>query len=302
VDVVEALAPDDAYDLVLVVMRNNSALQILPILAANTATPNVLFLMNNAAGPDALTAALGADRVLIGFPGAAGYREGHVVHGFTGTPHRPVTLLLGEVDGGITPRTRQIAAALDEGQTMTADIRSDMDTWLKYHVALLMPSLAPALYMCGTDNQRLARTRDALILTVRAIREGFRVLMDLGMPITPPSFRLLMWLPEPIVIFALKHLLMREEMEIALVRHAEAARDEVRHLTNEFLTLAQRSDVPIPTIRRLYPHLDPDTPRMEAGSQTMPMQWRGLRAAGTVVATLALGLIILHRQQRRRKE
>ncbi|MEE9617151.1 MAG: 2-dehydropantoate 2-reductase N-terminal domain-containing protein, partial [Anaerolineae bacterium] len=35
VNVVERLMPDDAYDLVLVIMRKNNALDILPILAAN---------------------------------------------------------------------------------------------------------------------------------------------------------------------------------------------------------------------------------------------------------------------------
>ena len=85
VNVVERLAPDDAYDLVLVIMRKNHALQILPVLAANRHTPNVLFLMNNAAGPGAMVEALGEERVLIGFPGSAGYREGHVVHCLTGT-------------------------------------------------------------------------------------------------------------------------------------------------------------------------------------------------------------------------
>ena len=53
VNVVESLAPDDAYDLVLVIMRKNHALQLLPVLAANRNTPNVLFLCNNAAGPQA---------------------------------------------------------------------------------------------------------------------------------------------------------------------------------------------------------------------------------------------------------
>jgi ketopantoate reductase len=71
VNVVEALAPDAAYDLVLVIMRKNHALQILPVLAANGHTPNVLFLMNNAAGPGELTEALGRARVLIGFPARA---------------------------------------------------------------------------------------------------------------------------------------------------------------------------------------------------------------------------------------
>ncbi|MCK4693428.1 MAG: hypothetical protein KAT23_07340, partial [Anaerolineales bacterium] len=75
VNVVETLAAEDAYDLVLVIMRKNHALDILPILAANRHTPNVLFLMNNAAGPGELVDALGVERVLIGFPRSAGYFE-----------------------------------------------------------------------------------------------------------------------------------------------------------------------------------------------------------------------------------
>jgi hypothetical protein len=71
--------------LVLVIMRKNHALQILPVLAANQHTPNVLFLMSNAAGPGAMVGALGEERVLNGFPGSAGYRGSHVVHCLTGT-------------------------------------------------------------------------------------------------------------------------------------------------------------------------------------------------------------------------
>jgi 2-dehydropantoate 2-reductase len=61
VKTVEELGPNDAYDLVLVIMRKNHALEILPVLRANRHTPNVLFLMNNAAGPGELVAALGKE-------------------------------------------------------------------------------------------------------------------------------------------------------------------------------------------------------------------------------------------------
>jgi ketopantoate reductase len=106
VNIVEELKPDETYDLVLVIMRKNHALQILPVLAANRHTPNVLFLCNNAAGPAAFVEALGKERVLIGFPNSAGYREGHVVHCLTGTPDDKANVPFGEVDGRITDRTR----------------------------------------------------------------------------------------------------------------------------------------------------------------------------------------------------
>src|SRR5689334_7539968 len=41
VNVVEHLSPEDAYDLVVVLMRRIQVLAILPVLAANRRTPNV---------------------------------------------------------------------------------------------------------------------------------------------------------------------------------------------------------------------------------------------------------------------
>ena len=166
--------------------------------------------------------------MLIGFPNTAGYREDHVVHCLAGTEDDPVFVPFGEVDGRITARTEQVARILESAPGFGAEIRSDMDTWLKYHVALLMPSLAPALYAAGTDNYRLARTRDLVVLTVRAIREGFQVLQARGLPITPSKYKIFAWLPEPILVLALQRLLTHELMQVAMVKHANAARDEAR--------------------------------------------------------------------------
>lgn len=291
VNVVEQLAPDDDYDLIMVIMRKNNALDILPILAANTRVPNILFLMNNAAGPDALVKALGKERVLTGFPASAGYRDGHVIHCLTGTEEEPSSIPFGEVDGSITERTRRIAAVFDTTPGFKAEIRADMDAWYKYHVALLMPSLAPALYACGTDRMRLLRTRDAIVLAIRAVREGFRVLKAKGLPLTPSSFRLFAWLPEPLLVWVLRKRFADERMEIALVRHANAARDEIKHLTDEFLTLAQTTNVPTPNIDRLYPYLDPETPLLPDGSQDIPLDWRGVWiGVGALAAIVTVGM------------
>lgn len=51
------------------------------------------------------------------------------------------------------------------------------------HVALVIVSpIANAIYMAGNDNYRLARTRDGLVMMIRAIREGMRVLEELKFP------------------------------------------------------------------------------------------------------------------------
>lgn len=294
VNVVEELARDDRYDLVLVIMRKNHALQILPVLAANQHTPNVLFLMNNAAGPGALVEALGQDRVLIGFPGSAGYREGHTIHVLTGTEDDKASVPFGEVDGCITDRTRYVARLLESAPGFGAQIRTDMDTWLKYHVALLFPSLAPALRAAGVDNYRLARTRDLLILALRGMREAFRVLQAMGLPVTPLKFRLFQWLPEPIMVLFLHRFLANPLMEAALVKHAEAARDEVQHLIGEFMVLARSTSVPTPTIDLLLKYYEPDAPLVPDGSADIPLRWGGVLAllAGLAALTAAGSLLL----------
>jgi ketopantoate reductase len=296
VNVVERLAPDDAYDLVLVIMRKNHALQILPVLATNRHTPHILFLMNNAAGPGALVEALGQERVLIGFPNSAGYREGHIVHCLTGTEDDKAYVPFGEVDGRITDRTREVAHILESAPGFGAEIRTDMDTWLKYHVALLFPSLAPTLYAAGVDNYRLARTRDLVVQAVRAMREGFRVLHSLGLPVTPSKFKVIEWLPEPILVPLVQRLLANPLMETALVKHAEAARSEVQHLIGEFMALARTTSVPTPTIDRLLEYYEPDAPQVPDGSAEIPLRWGGMVVAlGALAALVTVAVLLVRR-------
>jgi 2-dehydropantoate 2-reductase len=303
VQIVERLDPEDAYDLVLVIMRKNRVREILPALAANRCTPNILFLMNNAAGPGELVEALGQERVLTGFPMAAGYRRGHIVYYLFGArAGRNARIPFGEIDGRITPRTLEIGRVLASMPGFEADIRADMDAWLKSHVALLMPSLAPAMRAAGRDNVRMARTRDLVILTVRAIREGFRVLQALGIPITPGSVRKFEWIPEPLLVWGLQRRLVDPRVRVAMLEHAEAAQDEVKHLADEFLALARQTSVPTPAVDRLYAYFDPATPLMPDGSAEIPLDWRGIRVGlgGLAGILILIELFMKFRRSRRR--
>jgi ketopantoate reductase len=200
------------------------------------------------------------------------------------------------VDGRVTERTRRVARILETAPGFQAEIRTDMDAWLKYHVALLFPSLAPTLYAAGVDNYRLARTRDLVVLALRAMREGFRVLQAKGLPVTPSKLRVIQWLPEPILVLLAQRLLANPLMETALVKHAEAAHDEVQHLIGEFMALAHTTSVPTPTIDRLLQYYEPDAPLVPDGSAEIPLRWGGLLIGLGALAMLVTGGVLLARR------
>jgi hypothetical protein len=85
-------------------------------------------------------------------------------------------------------------------------------------------------------------------------------------------------------------------METALVKHAEAARDEVQHLISEFMALARTTPVPTPTIDLLLRYYEPDAPKVSDGSAEIPLRWGGTLVALGALALLITGGVLLVRR------
>jgi ketopantoate reductase len=105
---------------------------------------------NHAGGTEQLIAAVGRERVLLGFPGASGSREGAVVR-YLLNPQQPTTL--GEIEGPPTARVQQIAEVLRDAGFPVA-ISENMDSWLKTH-AVFVTAVCGALCCAGGDNYQL---------------------------------------------------------------------------------------------------------------------------------------------------
>ena len=253
VSVVDRLDPGDTYDLVLVVLPKPAVAEVLPILAASERTPSVMFFGNDASGPEPMIAALGRERVLLGFPGAAAVpQDGALRYVITSRQEQPTTI--GELDGARSERIAAIASAF-ENAGFPASICANMDAWLKTHVAKILAT-AGALFYAGGHADQLATNHEALRLMVRAIREGLEVLHANDIPITPKNHRVLQWLPESLIVFIMKRLFSGETMAIK-VGHAEHAHHELQLLAQEFRTLNASSRLPTPTMDRLLEYLPP---------------------------------------------
>ena len=293
VPLIEKFTPNDRYDLVISVMRKNSALKILPLLAQNEHIPLYLFLMNNASGPDTFISQLGTDRVIMGFPGMAGYRDGHFITYISADKEKPAGIIIGESDGSRSEKVFKVAGQLEQGRYISVTIEDHMDAWSKYHVALLFPSLAPAFYLCGNDHMRLSRTRDAVVLAWRAIKEGFAVLRKLGYPIRPAYFKRFLWLPEPIMVALMVKFLNNPRMEVAMTKHAEVIRDEITQLNREFRALIKESGIFTPTIDFLMDQFDQKAPPLPDGARTIRLRWPELLIPLLLVLLIILVVIYL---------
>lgn len=266
VKAVETLDPDDQYDLVLVVLPKKGVSEVLPTLAANGRTSSFLFFGNNAAGPGEMIEALGRERVLLGFPGAGAVGQHHrrIRYLILSAREQPTTI--GELNGSMSPRIEAIAQAL-EAAGFPVSICPNMDAWLKTHAAEIVPTVC-ALYMAGDDVGRLSRTPDALVLMLRAIREGYRVLAALGIPILPRSHRIFRWIPEPLLLLIMRRTLESDTWSVK-VGHALDARDEMKTLAAELCELAERTGIDTPSLEMLSRHLESRiAPVPEESSQT----------------------------------
>ena len=292
VKVVETFGPEDEYDLVMVVMRKNQAVEILPTVGANKKVPTFLFMMNNAAGFDKIAKAVGKERVMGGFPYPGGEKNGHIMRIIPIDEHNKYTIPIGEIDGQIRERTLKIAKVLASMRGYKVEIRKDIDVWLKCHVALLMSSLAPALYAADCDMKRLGRTRDLLVLANRGVWEGLRALRKAGIPTRPKMIRIFGWIPEPIMVALLAKMMKKEEMKASVEGHCKSAKDEMKYLADELLTIIRKAGIKTPVIDSMQQYYDDNISLVPEGSKEIPLRWGSIILSLLIIAGIVALLMI----------
>jgi len=260
----------DYYDFCLVLVQKSQLGQALQELAVNDQIPAFLVMGNNAEGPQAIIEALGRERVLLGFPNAGGEREGHIIRLM---PIKIKGITIGEPDGAISERLKNIAAAFKDGD-IKVEYSRNMDAWLRYHVAIVAP-LAGALFMAGSYNYKLARNPRIIKKWLQGVREAFRVLKAHGFPVEPSALKFIFGMPDFILLPFIRRLLNTELMDIAGARHARNAPEEMRQLSEELIALAREAGVETPVLDELHRYSGLSIP--PAGQDKAGMEQGGKR-------------------------
>lgn len=244
----ERLDVGDGYDIALVIVRRDQLASIMPALTANHYIPTLLFMLNNPLGSTQLIRALGQDRVLLGFAGAGGTREGQIVR-YAMIAQQPTTL--GELSGRRTARLRNVIRVFRASgfRTRTA---SNIDAWLKAH-AFFVTAVSGAIYLAGGDCQRLSEDSAALKLMTNGVREGFTAMRTLGLTVTPFTLKVLFtWVPQAFAVHYWRCFFAAEMGDYVMGRHARAASAEMHEVANDCRILLEKSGVRTPALRQLY--------------------------------------------------
>ena len=81
-------------------------------------------MINNPSGPEVYTAALGRERVMLGFVFAGGKRDDNVIWAIGGPGDAVGTPPFGELNGSITPRLKRLVAIFRQAGFKAYDLRS----------------------------------------------------------------------------------------------------------------------------------------------------------------------------------
>jgi 2-dehydropantoate 2-reductase len=252
VAVVGELLAKDSFDMALVAVRRDQLSGVMPALAANDNIPLFLFLLNNPSGSAAVVDVIGPDRVLLGFPGAGGAMEGHVVR-YVMIAQQPTTI--GEPSGMRTARLQTLLELL-HACGFKVRIDDDMDAWLMAH-AFFVTSVSGAIYLAGGHCRELSRSPALLKLMVDGTREGFSAVRVLGQPVHPFALKVLFtWMPRAFAVYYWRRFFSREIAEFIFARHACSSVAEMQALCADCRLRLAESGVSSLALERLYKAID----------------------------------------------
>ena len=219
--------PDGGYDLITVFVRTHQVDAVLESLSG--VEGDVLFLLNWAAGPEALSAGIGRERLLLGFPTTGGTMDGDVVRYRKSTViTRRVAMPIGEPDGRTTPRLARIVETFRTAG-INAKAEPRMEAWLRTHAAFEVP-LGQAVHAAGGP-VALADDPDAIRGMLHLVRQN---LAAMGTPPVPRAFAALRALPQGLLVPVFRRFLKSPTaVHSGLDDHSPAAAAELERLTEQ---------------------------------------------------------------------
>ena len=177
IPVVTELAPDDAYDVIFVVMRYTQIDSITEALRENI-TKNIVFVGNNVRAK-ACADSLPEKNVMFAFTSAAGHRESDRV---ASIDLKKITI--GQLSDA--PSNERLIEKIFDGTKYKVTYEPNMEDYLLCHAAFVIPA-AFACYKTDGDLKKLKGNTAYLNRLIDANIEGYRAIKNAGHAILPKA-------------------------------------------------------------------------------------------------------------------
>jgi 2-dehydropantoate 2-reductase len=169
------------FDIALIAIRRDQVREALPQLLEIRAV-TVVSLIDLPTGIEELAAALGVERFVPAFPGAAGALRQDGVVDYLEVAQQPTTIG--------SARENSVATELFNSAGFRTATTVNMAAWLQTH-AVFIAAFESAIASSTDGVAGLARDRTAMRSLVLAVREGLRALEANRVVVLPPSIRVI---------------------------------------------------------------------------------------------------------------
>jgi ketopantoate reductase len=187
---------------------------------------------------------LNEKHVILGFPGVGGISKNNIID-YIQIKQQKTTI--GELNGETSIYIKEIKTLFKKAEFKVA-ISANMEAWLKIH-AVFGACIAAAIIQENGDSVQLGKKRSSVKTMVQSIREGFTACKTLGIPIAPINLKIIfLTMPQWISVPYWQKAMQGKVGTLAIAPHANKAKEEMKLLAKQVLSIVHSSSFQTPTL------------------------------------------------------
>ena len=230
------LSDNDAYDFILLTVRENQLYEALAELKNNKSNI-IVTMVNSLDSYKKWEDIVGKGRILPAFPGAGGSINNDGILDAALTPRMIQPTTFAEISGNKSEKTKQFSKILRHAHIPYQKV-VDMHMWQLCHLAMVVP-IADAYYEADCP-ERAGRDWKTMKKTARRLKRNFTFLRKQKGKLSPWKMNIFRFLPLPFLANMLVVTFGSSFGDKFMYQHAMKAPDEMRELHKQFYAYMKR--------------------------------------------------------------
>ena len=230
------LSDNDAYDFILLTVRENQLYEALAELKNNKSNI-IVTMVNSLDSYKKWEDIVGKGRILPAFPGAGGSINNDGILDAALTPRMIQPTTFAEISGNKSEKTKQFSKILRHAHIPYQKV-VDMHMWQLCHLAMVVP-IADAYYEADCP-ERAGRDWKTMKKTARRLKRNFTFLRKQKGKLSPWKMNIFRFVPLPFLTIMLAVTFGSSFGDKFMYQHAMKAPDEMRELHKQFYAYMKR--------------------------------------------------------------